>query len=703
MRRRKILIGLLFLLIAYFTFNAYCSSTDVEFTLNKDKYVGLGDYINITIKAPTLNLNNRTSEHLVVQVYTNDDSKEFSIDLYETKTDSGIFSGRLQLSLAENNPKLKTVKVRNGIEIFVKYKNLINKATWQPDDAAIKLDKKIYNGYGECPKLTLTDNDLNLNPYIQEEVDVFVNSISDTKGIHVRLIEEKADSGTFTGAFEFSQTESYDSLDKLLISYGDTIAVTYNDATCISGKTEARTSSAIWRPSTGIVRFNKSSYIGLYSTAVVSVSDQDLNLRSGYRDVARIRITSKSDPQGFALLVYETGANTGLFSGSIKFSTDNSDSDKKTIRISGNDNIVASYIDERTADNKANAAITAASSFQFSEAKIQTSAINDEGTGNMLVIIIEDPDVNNPVIQDKIIAKVGSGNSYDDLTLHLVETGTNTGKFQFKLYFTKNETGGRSLQLSEIDKINIKYIDNTNPTEDVKEIVKTINWTFQSTILTMDKEAYIGYNSSAKILLSNMDLNKDFNRIDVVDVKVGSLSSGGIRLELKETGGDSGEFTGTLYFGKSSSNNERVIKVKGEDTVDIIYTNSNDKNDFVECSAVWSPQNGQVTLDKQVYKGSNAPVKIAVMDWDIAENSKERDETSIIAKVLGSARYIHVTLTETRSNSGIFTGTLYIDGKGGNRPSIRLKPGDKLEIVYTDKDTLSGSEEDRIVYADWIE
>ena len=453
----------------------------------------------------------------------------------------------------------------------------------------------------------------------------------------------------------------------------------------------------------GVVSFDKSSYIGLYSTALVSVTDQDLNLRSEYRDTVRIRITSTSDPRGFVLMLYETGANTGVFSRDINFSTHNTDSNRKTIKVSGNDNIFASYIDERTADNKINTIITAVSSFQFSEAKIQTSAFNDEGTGNMLEITIEDLDKNNPAIIDRIIAKAGSGNRYDDLTLKLEETGVDTGKFECKLYFTEYETRGQLLHLSEIDKANIKYLDETTPEGDSKEITKTINWTFQGTILKLDKEAYYGYNSPAKILLTNMDLNKNSKKIEYVRIKANSNSSGDVRLELRETSSDSGEFSGTLYFGKSSNNKERIIKVKGEDSISILYTPEEDKSDFIECGAAWSPHNGQITLDKHEYKGSNVPVKITVMDWDIAENLKERDQTHVIARVMGSSGYKRVTLTETRSNSGIFIGTLYINGSGSKRPSIQLNPGDKLEVIYTDEDTIGGINEDRTVYAEWTE
>ena len=73
--------------------------------------------------------------------------------------------------------------------------------------------------------------------------------------------------------------------------------------------------------------------------------------------------------------------------------------------------------------------------------------------------------------------------------------------------------------MSGQDKVIIKYNDKTVPQGDVKNIVKTISWEYQSTVLTLDKEAYTGYNDTAEILLSNMELNRDSDKIEYVDVR----------------------------------------------------------------------------------------------------------------------------------------------------------------------------------------
>lgn len=700
MKYKSFKLSLLFLLIAYFTINAYCYSTDIELVLDKNEYVGLGDRINIEITAPSLNLAKNAAEHLELQVYTSEDFKGFPVYVQETETDSGIFKGQLLFSMHESNPKLRALKVKSGIRIYIMYKDLIEEATWQPDDAEITLDKEVYDGFGILPVVTVSDNDMNLDPLRKEYLYITAYSKSDPTGIKVKLTEKSPDSGVFTGDFRLNQAMSDDSTKKLLIFYDDTITVIYNDAISTSGKPEIRSSSSAWKPCTGTVKLNKSSGIGLYSRLMVTVNDQDLNLRPDYKDIARVRITSKTDPQGFILLANETGVNTAVFSGIFKFSTSNTDSDKNIIKISPTDTITATYIDERNSNNISNTVNTETASFQLSEAKILTSAVNDEGSGNMLDITINEPDANSPDVEDRIIAKVGSGDSMNDMTIYLVETGTNTGNFKCRLYLTGDKSDGRLLQMAGADKINIKYTDNTTPEGNIKDIIKTIKWSYQSTVIKLDRTAYCGYNSSAIITLTNMDLNKDKEKIDFVEVKV-DTSSGSVKLKLKETSTDSGKFTGTLYFGRITKRSDGVIKVVKNDTVTISYINKKDKDDKVECSSLWSPQDGTISLDKKKYEEDCAPVKITVKDQDIDQNPHEKDIIKVIARIQGSAKYTSVILTETYNNSGVFTGILYINGGGINRPTITLNPADKLEVVYIDKDTTAGSEKSRTAYAIW--
>lgn len=701
MNRKILNMSLLFLLSAYFTINAYADTTVTELSLDKNEYTGLGDRIKITFNSPDLNIHENTAEHLELQVYTSEDPKGFYTYIQETEDDSGIFTGYLLFSLDKANPKQRTIKVRSGVKIYIRYKDLVEETTWTPEDTEVKFDKSSFGGYGDRPLVTLTDNDLNLDIHNKEEVYVNVNSTSDAKGIKLKLVEKAPDSGVFTGEFGFDKVKSDEAEKKLLISYSDTITVSYVDDTCASGQTELRTYSSVWKPVTGTVKFNKSKYIGLHSVATVTINDQDLNQQSNNKDTARVRITSNADKKGFIVLAVETGVDTGIFSGNFRFDSKSTDNERDSIYVNPIDTIMAAYIDETSADNTANTSTTAIADFQFSEAEIQTSAVDGSGAGNMIEIIINEADANAPNIKDRIIAKVGSGSSFDDMTIWLEETGSNTGVFKCKLYLTGNSENGRSLQVSDTDNINIKYIDTNIPNGGSNEILKTVKWKYQSVMLKLDKEAYTGYNSEAKITLTNMDLNKSKEKVDLAEVKVSTSDSNSITLKLKETSADSGEFSTSFYFGRSSNRSKGTIKAANKDTVVVSYINKNDKNDTAECSASWSPQDGEITLDRKEFKGDGAPVKITVKDWDLANDPEQKDTIKVTARAQGIARSISVTLTETGKNSGTFTGTIYINGSGDKRPSISLGKTDSLEVLYTDKETKDGAEANRTAYATW--
>ena len=64
-------------------------------------------------------------------------------------------------------------------------------------------------------------------------------------------------------------------------------------------------------------------------------------------DVARVRVTSAADGQGFDLLLRETGVNTGVFTGQFGFSLDATDNSATppAIKVAGGDKVTVVYFD----------------------------------------------------------------------------------------------------------------------------------------------------------------------------------------------------------------------------------------------------------------------------------------------------------------------------------------------------------------------
>lgn len=563
--------------------------------------------------------------------------------------------------------------------------------------AQIQFDKEVYLGYGVQPMIKLTDASLNVRTDRQEELIVALKSTSDPDGIFVTLVEDSADSGVFTGSFNFDPSKSDDIKRKLQISYNDTITATYNDA----ADSLSLSCSSTWRNSTGVLEFSKSTYTGIFSSAAVTLKDQDLNLSPSIRDAASVIITSDKDSKGIVLKLDEIGFNSGIFSGSFKFSTAASNSVIGTIKVGASSNLTAEYTDLTNLENSLNTIVSAKAAFMFTEAVIETTAVNDYGTGNMVDIIIHEPDNNNPDRIDTITAKVGAGSSSDDLTVRLEETGINTGEFRRTVHFTDRKSNRNLLYMLGMDKVNIKYVDHTIPQGGSTEIIKSIGWEYQSTVITLDRESYAGYNTSAEITLYNMELNNYADRKESIYVDVETNNSKELYLELTETGKSTGIFRGKINFGRSSDKKNNTLKMKGEDSILVSYVNRRDKSDIAQCFAEWSPHDGKLILNRQTYSGTAAVVEVTLEDWDVAENSAVRDEVKVIARVPGTSKKRTLTLTETKRDSGIFTETFYINGGDGKFPSIEMQQGDVLEVAYTDEDTTSGLEETRTASAVW--
>ncbi|HWR60651.1 MAG TPA: hypothetical protein VN580_03520, partial [Clostridia bacterium] len=681
--------------------NVSGNTTEIQLKLDKTEYTGLGDRITIQAAAPHLNLRSFYAELMEIKVSTSEDSTGFIINARETKTDSGVFEAQLSFSLGESSSRDGIIKVKAGTRIFVKYQDIIKEAVWKPDDGILRLNKAAYSGYGDQPLITLKDNDLNLRPDVKEQITVTAKSLSDPSGISVKLVEKSADSGIFTGVLSFDPDESEDAKDRLKIAYNDTFTVSYKDTFNTSGKPELRESASTWKPFKGTVSFSSTSYKGLKTAAAFSVIDQDLNLRPSSIDPARVRISSDSDPAGFIAIAYETGANTGVFSGSIRFNTGFSDGKRGIIKVKASDKIYAKYIDDNNSEAISDT-IIAAAAVQFTEATIETSAVNDAGSGNMLDIFINEPDANDPDVKDTIVAKAGSGTGSDALTVYLQETEPDSGIFKGSLYFTDEDTHGQFLNMSGQDTVNILYVDNTVPSGGTIEISKRIGWDYQSTILTMDKTAYYGYNTTARISLFNMELNDNSDKFEYIYIDVFVGNSEVSRIILRETSADSGRFEGKLYFKRNSAVDKSIIRMKGNSLLTLSYTNKGNRNDVTVCRADWSPQNAQLALDKQEYSGEAARVVITLKDWDVSNDSNKSDKARVRVRKKGSAKETYITLEEVNSNSDTYTGAVYINGGGFEIPSIELEPGDVFEVIYTDEDTESGAEEERTASAVWI-
>ena len=94
----------------------------------------------------------------------------------------------------------------------------------------------------------------------------------------------------------------------------------------------------------GSIHWMERTYYATESVAV-KVIDPDMNLNSHEIDIFDVAVWSKSDDQGITLAVAETGIATGVFKGTVFFTTDEESSGDR-LRVAEGDWVVAKYVDK---------------------------------------------------------------------------------------------------------------------------------------------------------------------------------------------------------------------------------------------------------------------------------------------------------------------------------------------------------------------
>ena len=354
-----------------------------------------------------MNQDPNKSETVIVDVYVRGNMDDgISITLTETNTDTGIFEGIVLFSETEESGDNR-LKVTQGDKVYVDYAyfEVVNsdniedmivigdgadisssnsQTSKQQQDIAdvtttntnadiqdesdlvyVKLDKKIYT-WTDKVNITVSAPSLNLDDNLAEEIgDTEQNPINiSTKNFaleNYKLIETGTDTGIFTGEIILTgflhDADGSGKNDHL--PYEDTTPRTSgsgptdgllqsdnNDTIVVSVQTspsDTVVGSAIIQWNTGQVKWLESSYSST-GTGVIRVIDPDMNWDPKAVDNFDVDVWSDSDAAGVDLTVSETNANTGIFEGTVFFSTTDESSGHRLFVTEG-DTITAEYED----------------------------------------------------------------------------------------------------------------------------------------------------------------------------------------------------------------------------------------------------------------------------------------------------------------------------------------------------------------------
>ena len=233
--------------------------------------------------------------------------------------------------------------------------------------ATIELDQKVYT-WTDKVYITIVAPDHNFDSGLVDEIGSSANDPIKvaTRGNELtqyKLVESGADTGIFIGEVTLGgfahDADGDGTADITAISGGSSgsgptegkLATTDNDGLTVSfefSEDETVVGSALIRWNIGEVQFLEASYPAS-GTGVVRIIDADMNLNPEAIDNFAVDAWSDSDAGGIDLTVTETNEATGIFEGTVFFTTVN-DSSGHRLRVAEGDTVTAEYEDNTLPD-----------------------------------------------------------------------------------------------------------------------------------------------------------------------------------------------------------------------------------------------------------------------------------------------------------------------------------------------------------------
>lgn len=223
--------------------------------------------------------------------------------------------------------------------------------------ATIELDQKVYT-WTDIVHITVVVPSCNTHPNIVDIIGYAGScgtiSIKTSMGQldSFSLIETGSNTGIFTGYVILTGFPNHDAkgdgtgyVSGITNGNVPTIATSSNDNIQVSFTrgSQSVTGSAIIRWNIGEVSWLQASYSS-NGQGVLQIVDPDMNLNPNAIDKFNTNVFSGSDPNGINLTMIETGQDTGIFQGTVYFTT-NSQSSGNMLHVSEGDTVTGNYID----------------------------------------------------------------------------------------------------------------------------------------------------------------------------------------------------------------------------------------------------------------------------------------------------------------------------------------------------------------------
>ena len=177
---------------------------------------------------------------------------------------------------------------------------------------------------------------------------------------------------------------------------------------------------------------------------MLTVVDQDENIDDDIIDTFTVDIFSDSDAGGFQLTMNETNEDTGVFEGTVFFTSDAATSGT-SLRVSEGDTVTAEFVDETlpepyTSDDDLTIAATTTVGTAFpplERAPAANARVVDAFGASVAEVSVDQ--------QVQIAADVSNGQSKDQAFAYLVQVQDSNGVTVSLAWITGSLTGGQSM------------------------------------------------------------------------------------------------------------------------------------------------------------------------------------------------------------------------------------------------------------------
>jgi len=471
-------------------------------TTDKDVYV-IGSDMVVTLTDPDLNVDGASIQtyslnliewdsdadgsELMNSTTTGDDFTANPSALQETGDDSGVFQTVITIpSGIMDGTGTTSVALDFGEEVTLTYVDtgIAGEDDWLDDrgdieakfnisnfGALVELDKAVY-GWTDTVYITITAPDHNQNSAAEETIGTTALPIQVTTRVgkmctsstiasggatSYKAVETDEDTGVFTGEVTLSgfdhtlssMTTTYSATsttcgtgdtDGVIKTAGQTdgisVSYEYNDDVVV-----VASASIGWV--IGEASFDSSS-VSAGGSALISVVDNDENVSSTVTDTFNVDVFSDSDSGGFSLILHETGEDTGVFEGTVFFTTELATSGS-TLRVSEGDTVTAEYTDETlpepyTSDDDLTIAATTTVGTAFpplERAPAANARVVDAFGASVSSVSVDQ--------QVQIAADVSNGQSGDQGFAYIVQVQDGDGVTVSLAWITGSLTAGQSM------------------------------------------------------------------------------------------------------------------------------------------------------------------------------------------------------------------------------------------------------------------